>query len=321
MATTSESPPSSIPQPRSFTQEFCGDFGGTTMRYRAVARETYISGENALPIASFFTIAYLQSDISNLASRPVTFIFNGGPGSSSQWLHMGALGPKRVLIPDAVSAGAPSYSVVDNPLSILEISDLVFIDPVGTGFSRPLGGKDLKHFCGLLEDARSIAQFIETWITANQRWNSPKYLIGESYGTVRASLLAEMLSDRYIALNGIVMIAGVLDYQNSRPRPGDGGILSYVSFLPSYAAAAWYHGKISQSGRTIETFLNEVRQFARSEYAQALIANFHRLSPSERAHLTSRLAALHCAFQATRSRGTLFQRTAARAGIGPRPTR
>jgi carboxypeptidase C (cathepsin A) len=179
---------------------------------------------------------------------------------------------------------------VDNALSVLDVSDLVFIDPIGTGYSRALGGKDLKHFCGLLEDARSIADFIQVWITENQRWNSPKYLVGESYGTTRACLLAELLSRRYIALNGIVLIAAVLDYQNSRPRAGDGGILSYASFLPTYAATAWYHGKVKREGRTLESFLNEVRTFARTDYAQTLIAN-HRLNSREQARTASRLAA------------------------------
>jgi carboxypeptidase C (cathepsin A) len=287
---TSAFPP--VPEPVSFTLELSGEFNGETVRYRAVAGDTYIRDEQGAPVASFFTVAYLQSDVENLSTRPVTFIFNGGPGSSAQWLHMGAFGPKRVQVPSEPSnAGAPPYTIVENSLSLLDVSDLVFIDPIGTGYSRTLEGQDPKHYCGLLEDARSIADFIQSWITNNQRWNSPKYLAGESYGTARAGLLADIMSDRYIALNGIVLIAAVLDYQNSRPRLGDGGILSYASFLPTYAATAWYHGKVSREGRTLERFLNEVRSFARTDYAQALIANHHRLSSSERRQLVSRVAA------------------------------
>lgn len=281
-----------IPEPVSFTQELSGEFNGQTVRYRAVAGETYIRDEKASPAASFFTVAYLRLDVENVATRPVTFIFNGGPGSSAQWLHVGAFGPKRVVVPsEAGHAGAPPYPIHDNNLSTLDASDLVFIDPIGTGYSQTLGGKDPKHYWGLLEDARSIADFIQTWITHHQRWNSPKYLAGESYGTARACLLAGILSDHNIALNGLVLISAVLDYQNSRPRLGDGGILSYASFLPTYAATAWYHGKVNREGTTLEAFLNEVRTFARTDYAQALIANHHRLSPSERAQMVSRVAA------------------------------
>ena len=282
----------SNPTLASFTRELSGAFNGETVNYRAIAAETCIRDEKSTPIASFFSISYLKTDTPSNGDRPVTFIFNGGPGSSAQWLHMGAFGPKRVLVPsEASQAGAPPYPIVDNPISILDVSDIVFIDPIGTGFSRPLGTKEVKDFCGLLEDARSIADFIQTWITDNQRWNSPKYLAGESYGTVRACLLAEILSQRYIALNGIVLIAAVLDYQNSRPRAGDGGILSYASFLPTYAATAWYHGKIKREGRTLESLLDEVRTFARTVYATALIANKHRLDSTERATLVSRIAA------------------------------
>jgi carboxypeptidase C (cathepsin A) len=281
-----------IPDPVSFFRELTGEFNGAKVNYRAVAGETYIRDEKGTSIASVFTIAYLKLEVENVSVRPITFVFNGGPGSSSQWLHMGAFGPKRIAVPsEPKGAGAPPYSIIDNDLSILEVSDLVFIDPVGTGYSRALGDKEAKNFWGVLEDARCVADFIETWITDNLRWNSPKYLIGESYGTTRACVLADILSSRYIALSGIVLIAAVLDYQNSRPRLSDGSILPYASFLPTYAAIAWYHGKVSREGKTLEGFLNEVRTFARTDYAQALIANSHRLSSEERSFLVSRLAA------------------------------
>jgi carboxypeptidase C (cathepsin A) len=289
-----EESPTSTPvrESVSFTRELSGEFNGETVRYRAVAGETYVRDENCVPVASFFTVAYLKLEEKNLSTRPVTFIFNGGPGSSTQWLHMGAFGPKRLEVPsEPSSVGAPPYPIIDNEQSILEVSDLVFIDPIGTGYSRTLGGGDMKLFCGLLEDARSIADLIQTWITSNQRWNSPKYLMGESYGTTRACLLAEILSQRYIALNGLVLMAAVMDYQNSRPRAGDAGILSYASYLPTYAATAWYHGKVNRKGKTLEPFLNGVRTFARTDYAQALIANEHRLDSGAQAQLVARIAA------------------------------
>lgn len=282
----------SIAEPVFFTQEFCGEFHGQTVRYRSVAADTYLRDEKGVPVASFFAIAYLQADAEDLSKRPITFIFNGGPGASAQWLHMGAFGPKRVVVPsEPKNAGAPPYPIEDNTLSLLGVSDLVFIDPIGTGYSRALGGQDPKAYWGVMADARSIADFIHTWISEHRRWNSPKYLAGESYGTVRACILAQLLNERYIALNGIVLIAPVLDYQNSRPRPGDGGVLSYAAYLPTYAATAWYHSKVERAGRTLETFLDEVRVFARTEYAQALIANERRLSRDEWERLVSRIAA------------------------------
>jgi carboxypeptidase C (cathepsin A) len=277
--------------PAAFTKNCSGEFNGQKVQYNAVAGETYIRDEKGAAIATFFTISYLKCQPENPAKRPVTFVFNGGPGSSAQWLHLGAFGPRRVVIrDDPGNAGGPPYPMTHNAASSLDVTDLVFVDPIGTGYSRPLEGQELKRFCGLLEDARSLADFIQTWLTDNQRWNSPTYLIGESYGTTRACLLAEMLSSRFIAINGIVLIAAVLDYQNSRPRHEDGGILSYASFLPTYAATAWYHGKVKRENKSFESFVSEVRTFARTDYAQALIANDHRLSSEERGKMVSRIA-------------------------------
>jgi carboxypeptidase C (cathepsin A) len=260
--------------------------------YRAVAVETLTRDEKGTLAASFFSVAYLKSDIGDPSRRPVAFVFNGGPGSSAQWLHMGAFGPKRVVVPTKPeNAGAPPYALVHNSESILDVCDFVFVDPIGTGYSRTLGDKAAKDYWGLLEDARSMADFIQTWTTDNNRWNSPKYLLGESYGTTRACLLADLLTTRYLALNGIVLIAAVLDYQNSRPRLGDGGILPYVSFLPTFAAVAWYHGKIKRDGRSLAAFLDEVCIFARTDYAQALIANYSRLTHEQRTDLIAQLAA------------------------------
>jgi carboxypeptidase C (cathepsin A) len=289
--TAASTPDPPIPAARSFVREQSGCFGGKSINYRAVARETYIRDQHGQPVASFFTTAYLKMGADPAAARPIAFVFNGGPGSSSQWLHMGAFGPRRVVVPsEPEGAGAPPYAIVDNDESVLSASDLVFIDALGTGYSRTLSGKEPKDYWGLREDACAVADFIVAWLDEQRRWNSPKYLIGESYGTTRACLVADLLDRRQVGLNGIVLISAVLDYQCSRQRPGDSGILSYVSFLPTYAAAAWYHHKIERDGRTLDGFLAEARAFASTEYAQALIAN-RRLDGAARARTIERIAA------------------------------
>jgi carboxypeptidase C (cathepsin A) len=240
------------------------------------------------PVASFFTWTYTKTGVEDASRRPVTFLYNGGPGSASLWLHMGAFGPRRVALPsEPTDDGAPPYPIVDNEQTLLDLSDLVFIDPVGTGFSHALEGTDPKKFWGVHEDARSIADFLQTWITDNGRWNSPKFLIGESYGTLRSAVLSDELSRRDISVNGIVLVSTVLDYQNS--RFGDGGIMAYVSFLPTYAATAWYHEKIPNRPQEIGPFLDEVRHFARRDYALALIAG-NRLPPEERREVLRKLS-------------------------------
>jgi carboxypeptidase C (cathepsin A) len=277
-------------EPKTFETVHSLTFNGTPVSFRARAGETFVRDKEGKPIASFFHVAYVRTDPSASApsSRPVSFIYNGGPGSASLWLHMGVFGPRRVVVPNEPSDdGAPPYPVVDNPATVLDVSDLVFIDPVGTGFSRALGGTDPKKFWGVMEDARSIADFIETWITENGRWNSPKYIIGESYGTARSAVLADELSSRDISVNGIVLISTVLDYQNSRFQ--DGAVMGYVSFLPTYAATAWYHRKLADRPADLEAFLDEVRDFSRNEYALALIAG-NRLSEEERRRVLEKLA-------------------------------
>lgn len=290
MSGSEGAPSAAIPDPVSYSKELTGAFNGQQVGYRAIAGETYITDEKGTPVASIFTTAYLKTDVDDTSTRPVTFSYNGGPGGSSMWVHMGGFGPRRIVVPDEPeNAGAPPYPIVDNPLSLLDVTDLVFIDPIGTGYSRTLGTKEPKEYWGLLEDARAIADLIQTWITTNGRWNSPKYLAGESYGTTRSALVADLLSQRFIALNGIVLISATLDFQNSRPRPGDGAILAYASFVPTYAATAWFHGKADRARRTLESFVDEARAFARTDYALALIANT-RLSRDDRRKAVAGLA-------------------------------
>ena len=276
-----------LAEPKRFVAEHTVRAQGQLVPVTARAGETYIRDSEGKPVGSFFTWAYTRKDVDDASARPVTFLYNGGPGSASLWLHMGAFGPRRVALPsEPTDDGAPPYPIVDNPDTLLDITDLVFIDPIGTGFSRALPGADPKTFWGVLEDARSIADFIQTWITENGRWNSPKFIVGESYGTPRSAVLAEELGRRDISVNGVILISTVLDYQNSRFH--DGSIMAYVSFLPTYAATAWYHEKIESRPAQIMPFIDEVRAFARNDYALALIAG-SRLPAEESKEVLRRL--------------------------------
>ncbi len=210
--------PTEISPAQSFSSSHSGKFGGQTVKYTATAGETYLKDEDGKPKASIFSIAYIKDDISDPATRPVTFLWNGGPGSCSVWLHMGAFGPKRVVVPsDAKDDGAPPFAMEDNPLTILDVTDLVFVDPVGTGYSRPLGEHEGNEFWGVSEDARSIAEFIRAWITTNKRWASPKYIGGESYGTTRSAAVINELEGGFddVAINGLILISTVMDFYTS----------------------------------------------------------------------------------------------------------
>ncbi|MCB1845364.1 MAG: serine carboxypeptidase, partial [Halioglobus sp.] len=213
--------------------------------------------------------AYLRTDTNG--PRPVTFVWNGGPGAASLWLHMGAFGPKRVVVPsDAEPPGLPPYPVENAVETILDVTDLVFVDPVGTGYSRALGEHEGKEFWGLNEDAQSIAEFIRSWVTDNHRWNAPRFLLGESYGTTRAAAVADLLeSDFMMRLNGVILISQALDYAGSSPYVRD-NLISHVSYLPTMAAAASYHHKVVPRPDALESFLVEARQFASDVLLPAL---------------------------------------------------
>ena len=222
--------------------------------------------------------------------RPVTFLFNGGPGSGSLWLHMGAFGPKRVAIPsDARDDGAPPYPIVDNPDSLLDVTDIVFIDPVGTGFSHALGKTEAKDYWGVTKDAKSIAEFIRLWLGENGRWNAPKYLGGESYGTTRSAAVANELEGSYndVALNGIILISTILDFGAQAEVPGNE--MAYIVNMPTMAATAWYHNKIVDRPADLAAFVAEARSFASGEYLSALIKG-RALPVGERAAVRARLA-------------------------------
>ena len=264
-----------------------GTFGGQRVNYVATIGETILKGDDGTPKASIVTTSYVKEPRD--PNRPVTFLFNGGPGSGIVWLMMGAFGPKRVAIPsDARDDGAPPYPILDNPDSLLDVTDIVFIDPPGAGYSRILGKTDPKEFYGVTADARAVAEVIRRWTNDNGRWNSPKYLGGESYGTTRAAAVVNQLEASTfndVALNGILLISTVLDFAAGADTPGNE--LSYITNLPSMAATALYHGKAQ--GASTAQFVEEARQWAIGPYATALLKG-QKLPAGERATIRRELA-------------------------------
>lgn len=279
----------SIPPPVVSTTRHTGAFGGRRIAYRAVAGETYLKDKDGKPLAAITSYSYIKEGPTDPA-RPVTFLWNGGPGSGSLWLHMGAFGPRRVVIPsDAKDDGGPPYPIVDNPESLLDVTDLVFIDPVGTGFSRALGKTDPKDYWGVTKDAKSMAQFIRLWLDTNGRWNAPKFIGGESYGTTRSAAVMKELEGGYtdVAVNGVILISTILDFSQAADAPGNE--LSFVTNLPSMAATAWYHDKVPNKPATVEEFVAEARAFAIGPYASALLKG-NALASAERAAVRPQLA-------------------------------
>jgi len=260
---------------------------GRPIAYTATAGYTVIRDEEGKAKANIFFIAYTRDNVSNPATRPITFAFNGGPGSSSVWLHMGALGPRRILMTDLGEALRPPYRVVDNEFTWLDDTDLVFIDPVMTGFSRPATGIDKKEFTGYEEDIRSVGDFIRLYTSRAGRWASPKMLAGESYGTTRAAGLAGYLQDRYgLYVNGIVLISAILNFQTAEFSTGND--LPFGLFLPTYTAMAWYHKKLSPEFTDLKALLAEVQQFALNEYTLALMKG-DRLPAAEKSAVIEKL--------------------------------
>ena len=264
-----------------------GTFGGQRMRYSATIGETIIRNKDDVPEVAVVTTAYVREPRD--PNRPVTFLFNGGPGSGSVWLMMGAFGPKRVAIPsNATDDGAPPYPILDNPDSILDVTDIVFIDPPGTGFSHLIGKADPKAYYGVTQDAKLVAEVIRRWLGDNGRWNSPKYLGGESYGTTRSAAVANQLMNvtyNDVALNGILLISTILDFGAQAEVPGNE--MPFVIALPSMAAVALYHGKAEAPSK--EQFIEEARRFAIGPYASALLKGAN-LPPEERAPIRRQLA-------------------------------
>lgn len=243
---------------------------GQTIHYTATAGRIVMKDEQEKAKATIFFIAYTRKDVADVRKRPLTISFNGGPGSSSVWLHLGLLGPRRVLSGDAGAPVPPPYRLVDNDLSLLDLTDLVFVDPVSTGYSRPAPGEEAKQFHGVQQDVESVGEFIRLYVTRYKRWSSPKFLIGESYGTTRAAGLAGYLQTRHgMYLNGLMLISAVLNFQTDSFTVGNE--LPYLLHLPTYTATAWYHGLLADDlQRDLAAALQEAEHFAAGEYNQAL---------------------------------------------------
>jgi len=239
---------------------------GKTLHYKATAGTLLIDGDDEKPYGIVFYVAYTLSGVSDPRTRPVTFLYNGGPGSASLWLHMGSIGPVRVATASPEATGSAPYQILPNQYSMLDKTDLVFVDAVGTGYSRPVGKATIKNFAGTDQDVQAFAKFIQRYVEVNHRWNSPKFLFGESYGTTRSAALVDALENGGMSFNGVVLMSTILNYYTLAP----GSDAVFIGNLPSYAAIAWHYEKIVHKGRDEKAFLDEVRAFARGPYAEAL---------------------------------------------------
>ena len=261
---------------------------GQKVPYKVTSGKLQIKDDEGKPRASIFHVSYVRTDTKDVGTRPVMFAFNGGPGSSAVWLHIGVLGPKIIKLPgDGTTAPFPPARVADNPLSILDVCDLVFIDPVSTGYSR--AEKDVKagDFHGLDEDIASVGDFIRRWVSEHERWSSPKYILGESYGGIRAAGLSSHLQSRYgMSLNGVVLLSSLLDFSTVEPSMGND--LYYQVYLPSLTGVAHFHRKI-QGDR--DALVKESTEFAFGEYAAALLKG-NELDSATRKGLADKLARL-----------------------------
>ncbi len=276
--------------PKDSTTQGSVTVAGHTINYQAVAGTILVASTNdadaalgmsttppkeiadAPPTARIFYVAYFKKDVPP-ESRPITFIYNGGPGSSTMWLHMGAFGPRRIVTADDHHTVPAPYQLVDNAYSLLDASDLVFIDAPGTGFGRIYGKDKEKAFWGVDPDAHAFARFIARFLSTYQRWNSPKYLFGESYGTMRSAIVAGILETQSnIDLNGVILLSQILNYDDSADAPqyNPGIDVPYVLALPTFAATAWYHKRLPVQPAEVEPLLAEVEHFAITDYASAL---------------------------------------------------
>ena len=291
-AAPAESPkpaPTPTPEPAASKTQAQVQIGGEVVRYTATAGWLIMKDDAGKPIARFGYTAYTRDGVQDLRRRPVTFAFNGGPGSSSIWLHMGVLGPRRVVVNDPGYAPPPPSERVDNPHSVLDVTDLVMIDPVGTGFSKALGEAKDADFHGVDQDIRSVGAFIKRYVSENGRWASPKYILGESYGGMRTAGLAyHVQSVHGMNLNGVVLVSPFLSAGS-----GIDGMdidLPHVLYLPTLAATAWYHDAIANKPASIAAFMDDVERFAYGEYMPALMKGYV-ITAEEKGRVAAKLAA------------------------------
>ena len=283
-----------VPEEKTVFTSHTTTLGGQEIKYSVTAGPIVLKEEDeekgVKPKASIFYIAYTRDDVDDHAKRPITFSFNGGPGSSSVWLHLGVLGPKRVKLDEDGKPYPPPYELVENEHSLLDKTDLVFIDPVSTGYSRTVPGEKAEQFHDVKKDIQSVGDFIHQYVTRNKRWGSPKFVIGESYGTTRAAGLSNYIQDRHgMFLNGVMLISTILNFGADRFDPGND--LPFYTFLPTYTATAWYHNKLSPELQAdLRGTLDKVEEFANSEYILALLKGT-AIGEEERQHIAEKLAA------------------------------
>jgi carboxypeptidase C (cathepsin A) len=281
--------PESAPKEQSSVTQHTVRIDGQNISYTATASTTLLKNDKGEPEALMYSTAYTENGVKDLSRRPIAFLYNGGPGSSSVWLHMGAYGPRRVVTGNASPTAPSPYQLVDNQYSLLDKADLVFIDPIGTGFSHAVGKAKDSDFWGVQPDVHSLAQFISIYISRNHRWNSPKLLIGESYGTFRSVALCNYLQDHDgIYINGVVLMSSVLDLGTLNFTTGDDR--SYILYLPTYAAVAWHYNLLKNRPADLPSFLEQVRQFASTEYADALLKGSN-LNDSEKQQVAAKMSA------------------------------
>ena len=261
---------------------------GKKIDYQVTTSKLVLEKDDGTPRASVFHVSYLKKNAGDISKRPVLFAFNGGPGSSAVWLHLGTLGPKRVDLPgDGTTAPVPPAKLVPNEFSILDVADLVFVDPVTTGYSRVEKDGKPEEFHGVEGDVESLADFIRRWVTENERWNSPKYLLGESYGGIRVAGLAAQLQSRYgMSLNGVVLLSSLLDFRTLSPSQGND--LAYQVYLPVFTSVAHFHGKLKGDR---DALVKQAREFAAGEYSQILHAG-NTLDAAKKHAVAEKLSAL-----------------------------
>lgn len=285
-----QTPKDTIPKAEVSTTMQSVIINGKTIYLTAQAGTFEIRDENNKPIAHIGHTYYSKGSErrgTSAQQRPIVFAYNGGPGSSSFWLHMGVLGPKRIVVNDPVSTPAAPYKITNNNYSILDVADLVMIDPVGTGLSIPVGKAKFKDFWGVDQDIRSLSLFITQFLIEHNRMNSPKYLLGESYGTFRNAGVMNKLLNQGIAMNGVIMVSAVFDLRTLLFPPNDD--LPYIVHFPTYAATAWYHNMIENKPDDVYTFLDEIRSFTEDEYSPALFKG-DQLSDADKTEIASKLA-------------------------------
>jgi carboxypeptidase C (cathepsin A) len=268
-----------------------GTFNGKQIRYTATVEAIDVADAKGRPSAQLVSFAYTADDFRNAVTRPVMFVFNGGPITASLWLHIGVMGPKRVAVPDDLTADPSTYRLVDNAYSPLDVADIVFIDPASTGYSRVLPGTVPESYFSVAADGQQATAFIFAWLTQHGRLSSPAYVLGESYGTIRAAEVAAQLAElpQPILLQGVVLMGQAINIIEYRQRPQN--IISFAVSLPTLAALGWYHQKVDRTGKTFEEFENEARRFAETDYLTALFQG-NSVEPAERDRVAKRLEEL-----------------------------